>query len=290
MKLPAVFKSQAITKFTDPMCKFWVQHDADILTAVSISSGIATTGLMYKNSPEIHDIIAYYKEEIRRTKNPEKKKKLYLDAIRELNPLVTPLLILGTTSIVTSVASNRKQNKRIATISAGAAMTANALKEYEFFKEEAKKALGEEKVKDVEKKAAEKAAKEIVVENAEVGHAIKPLPGDKVYYDKWTGRQFSTNKKKIELAIRNLELQVRALADEDDDPVTLNDWYRLIGLEETEAGKVMGWNVSDRNSHFEYYIYSNSEDNGDDYDFVGVIDLWPHPILLERGWSPYHHY
>lgn len=286
-KLPSVMKSQTLKKVADPALKFLAMHDADILTALSISSNAASLGLMYKNAPKIREIIAYYKIELAKAETKEDKKKLYLQALKELNPLVTPILGLTVVSFGCSIASNRRQNKKIsalsATVSTSAAMTANALKEYGAFREEAKDILGEKKIEEIDKKVDKKVAKELIAENSEINHKITPLPGDKIYIDKWTGRQYSSNKKKIELAVKVLEGKVHSLSDEDDDPVTLNDWYDLIGLERVELGDDRGWNVKCKNQYFAAYFHSDQEDNGDDIDYVGVVDIWPHPYILTES-------
>lgn len=291
-KLMNVFGNSALSKITNPILKFGSEHSSVIVTTIAVSSNIAAMALMYRNSPEIHDIIRDAQFEIEMIKGADWEedeerdeiRDVYIDTLKKLAPLVGPLIILTGTSIACQIGLAgrvEKQHKEIVRLTAGITMANAAIEEYNLFREEAKKVVDEDKMADIDRKVNKAVSEEMAKSNAK-GRAVddspKVKPGDKLYFDKWSGRKFSTNKTKIDMAIKLLETKVHA--SDHDDPVTLNNWYEIIGLDTTDAGEYFIWDIEDcYNKVFSASIYGEGHDCGDDIESVLCINIYPVPKL-----------
>lgn len=287
-KLAKVLEKTAINKVTGPVARFGSAHSTGIATAIAISSNIASNVIIYKNSPEIHDIIYEARLEIEMIKGADWEddeerdeiRDVYVDTLKRLAPLVGPVIILQATSIACQVGlavKADKQSKQIAKLTAGISVANAAIEEYNLFRNEAKKVVDEEKIKEVDKTISEEVKSK--VKGTEVKEEIRIKSGEKLYLDKWTGRKFSSNKSKIDMGVRLLEARVHDISD--DEPVRLNDWLNILGLGDTDACSYLGWPKDKYNTvSFSYYIHGEGVSTEDDVESVLTVTLYPAPEVL----------
>lgn len=290
-KLAKVIGGKAVGKILKPIAKFGAEHSTEILTGVAIGASIGDTVVLYRNAPEIRDIIAGAQMDIAMVADDddltpaeirEQKKEIYISTLKELTPLVAPILAFKVLTIGCTIGlarKTKKQQAKIASLTAGLAVTNAALEEYQIFKEEVSKVVGEEKVKEVEKEVEKKTA-ETVVKRSEIYEDPSIEDGDEIFIDKWSGRKYGSNDKKLEMAVQILENKYKDLGD--DDPLTLNDWYDIIGLEPTDAGEVIGWVKDDEREHisFSKHIWCESKNDGKRTKAYLIASIYPAPTAL----------
>lgn len=99
-------------------------------------------------------------------------------------------------------------------------------------------------------------AKDIRIREAEIedtGH------GDIIFTEEFTGRRFKTSMNCYEYAVRKLQEDFSITGY-----VSLNVFYGLLDIEETEAGEVLGWTIDQMISDPEY-------EPGDDFSYEDAL-------------------
>ena len=123
--------------------------------------------------------------------------------------------------------------RRNAALAAAYSVTEAALQDY---KTAAKDMLGERKEALLEEKSLKKS-----IENnpPTTQNTFIVKSEDTLVYDPWSGRYFTHDIDKLKRAIEDLSYQLR-----EEEFVTLNEFYDLIGQERTQAGEILGWNAA----------------------------------------------
>lgn len=128
--------------------------------------------------------------------------------------------------------SKNANDKAIAAMSGLYAMSEGAIKEY---KDAVVEEVGEEKAKDIDKKAK---ANKIKNDPPTADKIIIGEGGKYLCYDPYSGRYFLSSAAKLKRAA--VELNLRGF-NSLDQFISVNDWYDEIGLPTISIGEDIGW-------------------------------------------------
>lgn len=216
------------------------KNSPEILTGLAVVGLIATAIAAYKAGPRAEKILAEKKKDMEYVDQNDKvaKRTVMKETVKELVPVMAPVIIMGGATCACIIGSNNISSKRIALLSAAYSMSETAVKD---LNQKMVEVLGEKKalsVKDAVMK--EKLAKDGPVDTKGV---IIGGSGDVLCKDSFSGRYFKSNAEKIGQAKARLSLNAIT-----DMYVSLNDLYEEInapGLEPIPRGNEFGWNVDD---------------------------------------------
>lgn len=243
----------AVAKVAAPISSFAIKNERTLLMIGTIGTSIGTTALTFKNAQQIQEIIYDTKNLIATARDEDDKKQIYGTALKELAPLVLPILLLQTSTIVLSVRSKVAADNQLADAASALAVANNTIASYRAFQKEASKELGEAKTDkiihniekdDLEKhpQTAENTTKTYIPANATANMIFK-------YYDTLGGRYFYSEKSPSTVTAEFMSLLVDLKQgkysnynDRGNAFLPLNDIYRLFGsaILETSIGDEYG--------------------------------------------------
>lgn len=199
------------------------KRSPEILTGIGIAGMITTTVLAVRATPKAMVLI---EEE----KKKHKKKLQKKEVVKVSWKLYIPAFVTGTTSICCIIAAASVNTKRKAALATAYTLAMSDLKDY---KSKVLSTIGEKKEKEVR----DAIAKDKLDKNPAVADkVIATGHGDTLCYDSWNGRYFESSMEWIKHAENELNRQLL-----DEGSVSLNDLYYAIGLDETKAGDILGW-------------------------------------------------
>ena len=211
----------------------------------------------------IHQIIWDTRDAIEAANSEEEKKSIYKAAIKELAPLVGPIIFFQAGTIVTSIIAKKDSDKkdvRIAELTSAAAVASQAIEQYKLFQKEAEEQLGEKKYT----KIMDEAFKDQEVDGRRfTALASEGAPGEILMIDKYSGRPFWSTTEKVQFAAK--ELGRMFSPNGGYDQVSINDFYDLIGnndLTPNELGERFGYfgeYQSEVSAHFAdtHFVFPN---------------------------------
>lgn len=207
------------------------KYSPQILTGIGIAGMITTTVLAVKATPKALILIDDKKKEL------ESDELTPVDTVKTVWKYYIPALITGTMSTVCLIGANSIGTRRIAALSTAYKISETALNEY---KDAVLESVGEEKVKEIKEKVAEKKVSKNPVVQSQV---VFTGNGDVLCYDSLSGRYFKSSVEKIRKAQNDInELLINEMY------ASLNDFYDCIGLEHTSLGRDLGWNIDSTRS------------------------------------------
>jgi len=229
--LAPVIENKAVTSVT----KFCSDHKTTLLAGSTIGFSITTTAIVFKNSPMIHQIIWDTRDAVEAANTEEEKKMIYKAAIKDLAPLVAPIIFFQAGTIVTTIMSKKDSDKkdvRIAELTSAAAVASQAIEQYQLFQKEAEAQLGEKKLAKVREAISAKDGEKII--DLEVG------PGEFIFRDHYCGHIFKGTKDTVRLACERLSNEAK---DNDYGVAVLNgEYYRTLGVpDDAELGDKWGY-------------------------------------------------
>lgn len=147
--------------------------------------------------------------------------------------LYIPAAIYGGVGIACLFGANSIHNKRTAAVTTAYTLTESA---YRAYRNKNLELIGNNK----EEKVRNEIAKEIVEKNPVVNNEVVITEkGDTLCYDSVSGRYFKSDIDVIKKAVNEVN---RRLIDEMY--ISLNDFYYELGLDGTQIGYQLGWNVN----------------------------------------------
>ena len=253
---------------------FLSKNSPVIAMSIGAVAGISSVVMAVKNTPKAItqlDLKAYakYAGEI---KENEEDSQSYLDWLNVSDRLSSPeayfqkltkkeiiqatwlcylpSAILMTMSIGCFLAAFKITNGRAAAISSAYAIGQRALDEYQH---EVLNILTKDQKKELQHNLNEKALAQTEVPND--SKLIIFGKGDTLVFDELSGRYFLSDKETIRTAVNDFNQQIIWGSTQD-----LNDWYRILGLDDILIGEILGWN-SDRmmDISFESMVAPNGE-------------------------------
>lgn len=237
---------QTLSKFARDVRLSLSRHSPEILMGIGIAGVITTTVLAVKATPKALQLI------------DEKKEELEVDTLAPVEVVKTtwkcyiPAAVTGVTSIACLIGSHSVNARRNAALATAYKLSETAFTEY---REKVVETIGEKKEKTVRDKVSAEQIKKNPVSNTEI---IVTGKGNTLFYDNHSARYFYSDLEKIKRAENKLNKQI--LTDPFDSGVSLNDFYREIGLPETSVGEHLVWNVN-----------------------IGLIDIYPSAQMADEG-------
>lgn len=204
------------------------KYSPGILTGIGIAGMIGATFMAVKATPKALYLIESKKEE---------------DEVEELTPVETiktcwkcyiPATLTTVLSAVCLIGASTVSAKRNAAIATAYSISEAALREYQ---EKVVEVVGEKKEKAVRDAVAKDQIERDPVTKSEV--VIIDSNSNTLCYEPLSGRYFKSTIDKIKKAEIKLDRQMI-----QEMYVSLNDFYWEIGLDGTDLGDQMGWNLS----------------------------------------------
>lgn len=210
-----------------------------LLIVVGIGGFITTAILTGKATIKANEIINSKKEEMH-VDSLEPK-----DAIKITYKCFIPPMVSGILSTACILGANSIHAKRTAALATAYQVAQVGIKEY---KDSVVELIGEEKEKQVTKRAVEKRVTKM--EKPEKQNCDAELDKNDLVlcYDVFAGRGFYSNKNKIMAAVNEVNSRIY-----HENSASLNYFYECAGAKPNKLGELMGWNTSFRRISVDIY-------------------------------------
>lgn len=238
---------QALSQFARNIRTSLSKHSPEILIGIGIAGMITTTVLSVKATPKALQLME------------EKKKELDVETLTPVETIKTtwkcyvPAAVTGAASVACLIGSHSVNAKRNAALATAYKLSETAFSEY---REKVVETIGEKKENVVKDKISEDKIKNNPVANTEI---IVTGKGSTLCFDPLSSRYFYSDLEKIRRAANKLNYEINT-SPFCNDGVTLNDFYREIGLPGTMTGDGLGWNLH-----------------------TGLIDIYPSAQMVDEG-------
>lgn len=190
-----------------------------ILTCISVAGVVATTIMAVRETPKALSLLENAKEE----KGEELTK---WEKVKIAGSVYIPSMITGAATIACICGSNIISKRQQATLTTAYALLDNSYKEY---KKKVNEVYGAEAGKNIRAEIAkDKYANDII-----------SLDNKELFYDFYSGRYFESTKEIVMRAQYEIN---RALIV--NNSVSLNEYYKILGLERKAEYKSLGWSCS----------------------------------------------
>lgn len=280
MQLPKVVSKAFIKKSLDDISKKLLENQGLVLTGGAIACNLGAVALVYKNAADIREIIFDTRAALLICKD-EERFTIYKKALIELSKYAGPAVMLELVSIICTIKLERKNIKneaRIAELTAAAAFAQSTISEYNSFKEEVRKELGEAKYREIQEEVMDKKVKEFpfpTTVNVNVGENLCYFP----YIDKW----FSGTASDMEAAMREfndiLERNQDGYGRESsrgNEVVLIEDICSRLKINDKSQYASMNGYESQRTKQINYWIGSGHIN--DTLYFTLNIETEPYPV------------
>jgi hypothetical protein len=152
-----------------------------------------------------------------------------LDVVKTVGPVYIPAVLTGVSTLVCIFGANALNKRKQASLVSAYALVDNAYKDY-------RKKVGELYGNDADAQVSEEIAKDKFEESN-----IIISGGDKrLFYEEFSGRYFEATTEEVISAEYEMN---RRLAVEYGG-LYLNEWFDLLGLDQTDYGGYLGWSYS----------------------------------------------
>ena len=204
------------------------KYSPGILTGIGIAGMIGATFMAVKATPKALYLIETKKEEA------EVEELTPVETIKTCWTCYIPATLTTVLSAVCLIGASTVSTKRNAALATAYSISEAALREYQ---EKVVEVVGEKKEKAVRDAVAKDQIERDPVTKSEV--VIIDSNSNTLCYEPLSGRYFKSTIDKIKKAEIKLDRQMI-----QEMYVSLNDFYWEIGLDETDLGDKMGWNLS----------------------------------------------
>ena len=223
-------KRQDFAKFVHKAQRKISKYTPEILTGVGIAGMVAAGVMAVKETPKALQNIEEKKEEL------GTNKLTVVDTVKSTWKCYAPAVLTGTLAAGCLIGATSVNTRRTAALATAYKLSETAFKEY---KDAVIETIGEKKEETVKQKVAENRVKNTPIEQIQIVNTGK---GNTLCLDPWSKRPFLSDIEVIKKAVTKLN---RDMTYDMSGYVSLNDFYNEIGLEGTEAGKILGWNIAD---------------------------------------------
>lgn len=204
------------------------KYSPGILTGIGIAGMIGATFMAVKATPKALYLIETKKEET------EVEELTPVETIKTCWKCYIPATLTTVLSAVCLIGASTVSAKRNAALATAYSISEAALREYQ---EKVVEVIGEKKEKAVRDAVAKDQIERDPVTKSEV--VIIDSNSNTLCYEPLSGRYFKSTIDKIKKAEIKLDRQMI-----QEMYVSLNDFYWEIGLDGTDLGDQMGWNLS----------------------------------------------
>ena len=201
---------------------------AGIAIAASIGGAISAANTSYKLNETMHQM----KAEEALIEDPDELKKRKFKRYMRVVGMYAPAVLMEGLAIASVVTSYKASVTRTAAFA-----TAYMLSQEDFtaYKSKVVDILGQKKADNIEKEAAVAKVKDTPLPDE--SEIIATGDGNTLFYDKIGGRYFRSSIDAVRSAEKKVSDWIHAY-----DSAAVNDFYGFLGLEDTVAGGVLGWN------------------------------------------------
>ena len=241
----------ALTTITRNLRTSLSKHSPEILIGIGITGVITTTVLAVKATPKAMQLIEAKKHEL------EVEKLTPVETVKTTWKCYIPAAISGAVSIACIVGSHSVNARRNAALATAYKLSETAFAEY---RDKTLDTIGEKKERAIRDKIAEKHVQENPVDRTQI---IVTGNGQTLCLDPLSHRYFYSSKDKIDRVVNKLNYEI-STSPFDTDGVTLNDFYREIGIPGTMTGDGLGWNL--RTGLIEYHPGSQIVPEGEEHE------------------------
>lgn len=204
------------------------KYSPGILTGIGITGMIGATFMAVKATPKALYLIEAKKEE------SEVEELTPVETIKTCWKCYIPATLTTVVSAACLIGASTVSAKRNAALATAYSISEAALREYQ---EKVVEVVGEKKEKAVRDAVAKNQIERDPVTKSEV--VIIDSNSNTLCYEPLSGRYFKSTIDKIKKAEIKLDRQMI-----QEMYVSLNDFYWEIGLDETDLGDKIGWNLS----------------------------------------------
>ena len=204
------------------------KYSPGILTGIGITGMIGATFMAVKATPKALYLIEAKKEE------SEVEELTPVETIKTCWKCYIPATLTTVVSAACLIGASTVSAKRNAALATAYSISEAALREYQ---EKVVEVIGEKKEKAVRDAVAKNQIERDPVTKSEV--VIIDSNSNTLCYEPLSGRYFKSTIDKIKKAEIKLDRQMI-----QEMYVSLNDFYWEIGLDGTDLGDKMGWNLS----------------------------------------------
>lgn len=204
------------------------KYSPGILTGIGITGMIGATFMAVKATPKALYLIETKKEET------EVKELTPVETVKTCWKCYIPATLTTVLSAACLIGASTVSAKRNAALATAYSISEAALREYQ---EKVVEVIGEKKEKAVRDAVAKDQIERDPVTKSEV--VIIDSNSNTLCYEPLSGRYFKSTIDKIKKAEIKLDRQMI-----QEMYVSLNDFYWEIGLDGTDLGDQMGWNLS----------------------------------------------
>ena len=204
-------------------------NSASILSGIGAIGVVATAVMAVKATPKALILLDEAKEE-------KKDELTKFETIRIAGPVYIPSILMGASTIACILGANVLNKQKQAALTSAYMLLENSYKDYrtkvkELYGEEADKKIREEMAKDYYE-----------IEYSE------PDEEKQLFYEPISQRYFESTVEEVQRAEYQLNRKFIL-----QDYANLNDFYKLLGLKETDEGEILGWSTY---AGYEKYGYS----------------------------------
>ena len=263
-------------------CEFKVRkHSPEILATVGVVGVVASTVMACKATTKLSEILDDTKESIDKIKEVEQNPKyedrydaedakkdlsiVYVQSGVKIVKLYLPALAIGTASLGCLLASNNILRKRNAALSAAYMTVDKSFKEY---RKRVAERFGDEIEKEIRYNIKAQQIEETVVdedgnETTVVTEVKAADPNSYSDYARFFDESCAAWKNDPEYNLMFLKAQQQYANDllKARGRLFLNEVYRMLGIDESKAGQVVGW------------IYDPECPVGDNFVDFGIYDM-----------------
>ena len=219
-----VMNNAVVNKVFGEIGKFYVNHQSVILTGGTIGFSMATTAVAMRNAVKINDILYTARDALSQCDTKEEKNAVYKLFMKELVPLVLPILILQAATIGCAVVSKKQldiKDQKLAEAAGALSIYQSAVAQYQAFAKEAETALGEKKYDKLQSDIS----KDMVVDGRRfTSLASEGAPGEILLIDYYTGKPFWGTRDKCNTAAHELTVKLKS----GYEIATVEDWHEYI--------------------------------------------------------------
>lgn len=273
-----VMSNPVIGKAAGEIGRFYINHQSTIITCGTIGFSMATTAVAMRNADRIKVVIADAKDALSNCDTKEERKQVYVIFLKELTPLVLPIVIFQAATIGCAIFSKKQldvKDQRIAELAGALSIAQTAVAQYQTFQKEAEEALGEDKYAKLQNDIYKKQD----VDCRRYTVAPEGDPGQTLYVDKYSGRPFWSYSAQMEYAAK--EMGRRLSPNGGYDYLSINDYYDIVDnpdLAPNELGRFFGYAAGEEPSvHFSdtHVIFPNGTRVQ-----AAMVYLYPEPGML----------
>ena len=205
-----VMNNAVVSKVFGEIGKFYVNHQSVILTGGTIGFSMATTAVAMRNAVKINDILYTARDALSQCDTKEEKNAVYKLFMKELVPLILPIVIFQAATIGCALVSKKQldiKDKKLAEAAGALSIAQSAVAQYQAFAKEAETALGEKKYDKLQSDIS----KDMIVDGRRFSSVpSEGAPGEVLMISKYNGKPFWSTCEKCNVAAHELTVKLRS--------------------------------------------------------------------------------